>query len=98
MKKKKIETSKKIILFCDILLSAVTIATFVAAFFGIEVSSLVTLDVCIAGLVTAAHGFYYDKARRENILRISKAYEIDSEVIAEMVKGSLEITNINGTY
>ena len=94
-KKKKIEASKRIIIYCDSLLTVVTIITFVAAFLGIEVSSLVTLDVCIAGLVTAAHSFYFDKARRENITKISKAYDIDSEIIADMVKGSLEISNIN---
>jgi len=96
--KKTIEASKKIVIFCDLLLTAVIIATFAAAFNGYDVSSLVTLDMGIIGLVTTAHGFYYDKARRENTLKIAKAYEIDSELIADMVKGSLEVSNMNGGY
>ena len=85
-------------IFCDFLLTAVTIATFIAAFKGFEVSALVTLDMGIVGLVTTAHGFYYDKARRENTLKIAKAYEIDPELIADMVKSSLETSNMNGGY
>ena len=76
MKKKRIETSKKIVLYCDVMLSLAVIATFIALFMGLEVSSVVMLDGTLAGLVTAAHGFYYVKAKAENIIKISKAYDI----------------------
>ena len=88
MKKRKVEASKKIVIFCDILLSAVTITTFVAAFLNVDVSSLVTLDICIAGLVTTAHGFYFDKARRENVLRLGEAYKLKIEQLKQLAQSS----------
>lgn len=97
--KRRIETSKKLLIFCDALLTAVTIATFVAVFCGFEVSSLVTLDMGVVGLVTAAHGFYYNKAKRENILRLGKAYDLKMEQMRSLSEmqdheGALDIMDI----
>lgn len=97
-KKRKIEASKKIIIGCYVILSLTMIATFVALFMDKDISSAAQIVLAIIGLVATANTAYFTKAAIENRIKIMKAYEIDSEVIADMVKGSLEISNINGSF
>lgn len=64
---KKIESSKKIVLFCDILLSLSVIITFIALFLNIEISSATQIITALVGLSAAGHSFYFWKARTENM-------------------------------
>jgi len=84
-KKKRMETSKKMTLINYIIFVGVTIATFVALFKGIEISSIVTFDLGILGLITTWNAFYSVKARQENIAKITKAYELDEEVLKDLL-------------
>lgn len=77
-KQKKLESSKKILIFSDILLSLVVLFTFIALFLNIPVEGIVQLDVALIGLSTMAHSFYFWKAKCENIRKnpdISKLIE-----------------------
>ena len=98
MKKKKVEASKKIVIACYVILMITMIATYVALFMDKDISSATQIVLAIIGLVATANTAYFTKAAIENRIKILKAYEIDSEVIADMVKGSIEISNINGMY
>lgn len=75
--RRKIESSKKILIFCDTLLLGSVIATFVALFKGYEVSSIVTLDGTLSGLSGVGHSFYYWKARAENLHKYGKDQDIE---------------------
>lgn len=96
--KKKIEASKKIIIACYIILSITMIVTFIALFMDKDISSATQIVLAIIGLVATANTAYYTKSAIENRIKIMKAYEIDSDAIANMVKDSLQISNINGTF
>ncbi len=69
---KKLESSKKIIIVCYVILIAVLIATYAAVFLYREVTGLEQIVLAIIGLVASANGFYFWKARAENTLKISK--------------------------
>lgn len=84
-KKKKMETSKKMTVVNYIIFIGVTIATFVALFKGFEISSIVTFDLGVLGLVTTWNAFYSVKAKQENLAKISKAYELDEEVLKDLL-------------
>ena len=64
--KKRMETTKKLLLFTDGLLLVCLAATFFGWFKMLEVSSIVTLDISVIGMSTALHGFYIWKAKHEN--------------------------------
>lgn len=85
MKKKKIEASKKIIIANYIIFVGVVIATFTALFLDKDLSSIITFDMGILGLVTAAQTYYFNKSKAENVLRMSKAYEIDDETVKRLL-------------
>ena len=84
-KKKKMETSKKMTVINYVIFIGVTIATFVALFKGFEISSIVTFDLGVLGLVTTWNAFYSVKAKQENLAKISKAYELDEEVLKDLL-------------
>ena len=84
-KRKRMETSKKMTLVNYIIFIAVSVATFVALFKGYEISSLVTFDLGVLGLVTTWNAVYCWKARAENLLKISKAYEMDEDVVKDLL-------------
>lgn len=96
--RKRIESSKKIIVACYVILSLLLIATYVALFMDKDISSATQIVIAVIGLVATANTAYFTKSAIENRIKIMKAYDIDSELIADMVKGSLEISNINGGY
>ena len=73
---KKIETSKKILLYCDILTSLSVAASFTVAAIGVEMSGLSEIVVALVGLSAAAHSFYYWKAKCENLKKYHKEDEI----------------------
>lgn len=68
-KKQKTETSKLLLLFSDILAVAVTAITVVAVFVLRETSPLEFLIPAVFGLTATSHGFYYWKAKNENIAK-----------------------------
>lgn len=79
------ETSKKMTVINYVIFIGVTIATFVALFKGFEISSIVTFDLGVLGLVTTWNAFYSVKAKQENLAKISKAYELDEEVLKDLL-------------
>lgn len=64
---KKVETSKKILIYCDIVTVLIILAAFTAAVCGVEMSGLSEIVVAFIGLTAAAHSFYFWKAKCENL-------------------------------
>lgn len=69
---KRIETSKKILLFTDILAVVITIISVIAVFVLHDASPLSYLIPGIFGLTATSHGFYFWKAKAENIAKYAK--------------------------
>ena len=80
--KKKIETSKKILIYCDVVTAIIILAAFVVAICGVEMSGLSEIVVAFIGLTAAAHSFYFWKAKAENM----KKYHQEDRI--EMSDGS----------
>ena len=74
--KKKIETSKVLLYYCDALLTATVILTFVVVFIFKDPSPLSYMIPGVFGLATAAHGFYYWKAKAENLRKHNQADKV----------------------
>lgn len=66
-RKKKIETSKKLLIYSDGLMTVVCIFAIIISFVCHDTSPFSYLIPAVAGLSTASHGFYYWKAKNENI-------------------------------
>ena len=66
-KKKKIETSKILLLVSDVMATAVLIGTVVAVFVLQDATPLAYLIPAVFGLAVTSHGFYYWKAKAENL-------------------------------
>ena len=77
MKKKRIETSKKIVLFNDILTVLCIITGFVCKFFGLDISDMTEIIVAVIGLSAVGHSFYYWKAKAENLHKYGHDDKID---------------------
>lgn len=75
-KKKKIETSKLLLYYCDGLLTATVILTFVVVFVFKDPSLLAYVIPGVFGLATAAHGFYFWKAKAENLRKHNQANKV----------------------
>ena len=69
---KRAETSKVILLFTDILCVIITIISIIAVFVLKDTSPLMYLIPGIFGLTATSHGFYYWKAKAENIAKYQK--------------------------
>ncbi len=67
MKKKKIETSKLLLIYSDMMSFAVTTVTIVAVFHSQNPEPLAYLIPAVFGLSATSHGFYYWKAKAENL-------------------------------
>ena len=65
--KRKIETSKILLLVSDVMATAVLIGTVVAVFVLQDATPLAYLIPAVFGLAATSHGFYYWKARAENL-------------------------------
>ena len=68
-RKRRIETSKALLIFTDILAVAVIIITVVAVFYTQDATALEFLIPAVFGLTATSHGFYYWKAKNENIAK-----------------------------
>ena len=64
--RKKIETSKKLLIFTVAMVIIITIATVVAVFVLEDVTPLEFLIGGIFGLASTAFGFYFWKSKNEN--------------------------------
>lgn len=73
------ETSKKILLFCDIVVVLTVTATFIVAILEIDVTALAEITVALIGLAGAAHSFYYWKAKAENMSKYKRRDGITME-------------------
>ena len=65
------ETSKKILWISYIITGILTIVTFIAAFVGLDVMALTTITGLAWGEVIASNAFYFNKAKKENTLKIA---------------------------
>ena len=68
-RRRKTETSKRLLLFSDILAVTVTVISAVAVFVIGDTSPLEYLIPAVFGLAATSHGFYYWKAKNENIAK-----------------------------
>ena len=90
MKKKKLEFSKLILIvgyFTAFLFTA--IAGYVALVGG-DAGSFANIVLAIWGMVSTAVGFYYWKAKAENLIKIAK--EVPQELVENLdeIKGFIE--------
>ncbi len=65
--KKKMEMSKKLLIVSDVITSGTVILTFAAVFILKDISPLAYLIPAVFGLSSVAHGFYFWKAKAENL-------------------------------
>lgn len=75
-KKKKNEMSKILLIVSDIMAGLTLILTFVAVFIMRDLSPLAFLIPGVFGLSTVAHGFYYWKAKAENLKKFGQEDKI----------------------
>ncbi len=68
-RRRKPETSKRLLLFSDALAVAVMAVSAVAIFVLKDTSPLQFLIPAVFGLAATSHGFYYWKAKNENIAK-----------------------------
>ena len=73
---KNIEFSKKLLIFVQLLIIALFILTAVATFMGL-VDALVALITGVFSLASIAFGFYFWKAKNENIRKYAKKVSWD---------------------
>ncbi len=65
--KKKMEMSKKLLIASDVITSVTVVLTFAAVFILKDISPLAYLISAVFGLSSVAHGFYFWKAKAENL-------------------------------
>ena len=75
-RKKKIETSKALLYVSDIITGVCTVAAIIAVFALKDTSPLAYLIPAAYGLSATSHGFYYWKAKAENLQKFGRADEI----------------------
>ncbi len=84
MKKKKIETSKLLLWVLLSGLGVITVCTLIYTFLVSDSSPLVTLIEAISKLTTIAVGFYYWKAKNENLHKYKQDNKIGNTDIGEI--------------
>lgn len=75
--KRKIETSKKLLIIAVAMVVITAIVTVVAVFKLQDTSPLGYLITGVFGLASTAYGFYYWKAKNENISKYGRNVEDD---------------------
>lgn len=73
--RKRIETSKALLLYSDTLTSIVLVVTIIAVFKAQNTEPLAYLIPAVFGLSATSHGFYYWKAKAENLNKWGKLQE-----------------------
>ena len=66
-KKKRVETSKLLLIVSDVMAAVVLISAIVAVFILRDPTPLEYLIPAVFALASASHGFYYWKAKAENL-------------------------------
>ncbi len=80
----KVETSKKLLLFAIIFCTAITAAAVVAIFYLRDATALAYLIPAAFGLLSTAYGFYFWKAKNENLQKYKqKDQDVASEISQE---------------
>ena len=82
-KLKNVEFSKKLLIFVQSLIIALFILTTIATFKG-YIDALVALITGVFSLASIAFGFYFWKAKNENIRKYAKS--LNKEQIKQMMK------------
>ena len=80
---KNLEWSKKLLLFTEVLIVAVFVLTTIATFKGL-VDALVALITGVFSLASIAFGFYYWKAKNENIRKYAKS--VDDDLLKKIIE------------
>ena len=80
---KNVEFSKRLLLFVQALIIALFILTTVATFKG-YIDALVAMITGVFSLASIAFGFYFWKAKNENIRKYAKS--LNHEQIKQMIK------------
>lgn len=75
-KKRKLETSKALLYVSDIITGVCTVASIIAVFAIKDTSPLAYLIPAAYGLSATSHGFYYWKAKAENLQKFGRTSEI----------------------
>lgn len=75
-KRRKMEMSKVLLIVSDAFAGLTVVLTFVAVFLTKDLSPLAFLIPGVFGLSTVAHGFYYWKAKAENMKKFGQADKI----------------------
>lgn len=68
--KKKMETSKKIILTSYVVAIILTIIIIICTFLQIDVSNLTTITSIVYGEVAVSNAFYFRKSAKENVPKV----------------------------
>ena len=87
IKKKKMETSKALLLYSDALSFIVLVVAIIAVFCSENPEPLAYLIPATFGLSTASHSFYYWKAKAENLNKWGKNNLSESEVVDDELVG-----------
>ena len=78
-RKKKIETSKILLIVSDVITGVCTVAAIVAVFVIKDTTPLVYLIPAAYGLSATSHGFYYWKAKAENLQKFGRLDTVTME-------------------
>lgn len=86
--KNKIETSKKIIAVSYIIGILLAILTVAGIIFGYDVSALGIITGAAFAEISVSNAFYYNKAKKENLLKIAAgaANDAEKEKVDDIVK------------
>ena len=79
--KKKIEFSKFIFCFVTFFIVILTLFSFLMIYKTNDLSPLSYLIPAWFGEMGVATGFYYNKAKAENLIKLKKIYKLDHETI-----------------
>lgn len=86
--KSKIETSKKIIAVSYVIGIILTALTVAGIIFGYDVSALGIITGAAFAEISVSNAFYYNKAKKENLLKIAAgaANDAEKEKVDDIVK------------
>lgn len=84
---KDIETSKKLLIFAGILSVIVIIASILATFILGDPSPLIALIPSVFALTSTGYGFYYWKAKSENLQKFGNNINNNIDITEEDIGG-----------
>lgn len=92
--KNKVETSKKIIIVSYVIGILLTLTTIAGIIFGYDVTPLSIVTGAAYAEISVSNAFYYNKAKKENLLKI--AMGAVSDVEPDKVDDIVDIVNALG--